>query len=140
LTHADGVPHCPLELHCSTLLPEHCVCPGAHTPVHTPPMHVEFMHGCGVPHMLLVQVCTPLPEHCFWPAVQGPVQAPPEQFSLFGHIMSAPQCPLESHVCTPFPELSHWTAFGSHTPHWPPEQTEASQGTVAPKFPVESHV
>ncbi len=28
--------HCPLALHCWTVLPEHCVWPGAHTPVQAP--------------------------------------------------------------------------------------------------------
>jgi hypothetical protein len=140
LTHGDGVPHWPLELHDCSLLPVHCVCMGAHTPVHTPPMHVWLVHGCGVPHMLLVQSCTPLPEHCFWPVVQGPVQAPLEHVSPFGHGMSVPHCPLGSHVCTPVPALSHRVAFGSHTPHWLPEQTEASHGTAGPQVPVESHV
>jgi hypothetical protein len=134
------VPHWPLELHDCTPLPEeHCVCPGAHTPVHVPEMQVWLEQGCGMPHMPPTQDCAPLPEHCFWPAEQAPVQAPPEHFSAFGHGVSV-HCPLLVHVCTPVPALSHSTAFGWHTPQWPAEQTEASHGTAAPQLPAELHV
>jgi len=95
--HADGVPHWPVESHDSTALPEHRVCPGAHTPVHAPEMHVWLVHGCGMPHMPPTQDCTPFPEHCIWPAEHAPVQALPEHFSAFGHGESV-HCPLVSHV------------------------------------------
>jgi hypothetical protein len=41
--HATAVPHAPLALHVCTPLPEHCVCPGPHTPWHEPLTHVRFV-------------------------------------------------------------------------------------------------
>jgi hypothetical protein len=44
------VPQVPLDVHVSTPLPEQVVCPGAHTPVHAPPMHVWFEHAVPAVH------------------------------------------------------------------------------------------
>jgi hypothetical protein len=61
--HAAALPHWPLAAHVATPLPEHCVSPIMHTPVHTPDTHVEFMHGTGGPSIPAeVQLCTLLPE------------------------------------------------------------------------------
>jgi hypothetical protein len=38
-TQADGLPQLPVAVQVSTLLPEHCAWPGAHTPVHEPETH-----------------------------------------------------------------------------------------------------
>jgi hypothetical protein len=37
--HALPLAHCPLELQLCGVLPEHCVAPGVHTPVHEPELH-----------------------------------------------------------------------------------------------------
>ena len=64
LLHATAEPHVPLAVHVSTPLPEHVVCPGAHTPVHAPLMHVWLVHAVAVPQApATVHPCTPLPEH-----------------------------------------------------------------------------
>jgi hypothetical protein len=47
---ADAAPHAPLELHVCTALPEHCVEPGAHTPVHAPETHAEAAHATPASH------------------------------------------------------------------------------------------
>ena len=74
--HATGVPHDP-PLHVCTLLPEHCVVPAVHVPVHTPLTHVCPLQLTAVPHgPAELHVCTPLPEHWTAPGVHTPVQAP----------------------------------------------------------------
>ena len=74
--HAIAAPHAPFE-QVSTPLPEHVVCPGAHTPVHAPPLHVWLVQAAAEPHVPFDwHVCTPLPEHCFAPGVHTPVHAP----------------------------------------------------------------
>jgi hypothetical protein len=63
--HAAAEPHVPLALHVSTPLPEHCVAPGVHDPVHAPLTHAWFVQAlafCQVPVALHVCGCWPL--HC----------------------------------------------------------------------------
>lgn len=48
--HADALPHVPLALHVCTALPEHCVEPGVHTPVHAPETHADAVHVTPAPH------------------------------------------------------------------------------------------
>jgi hypothetical protein len=75
------------------------VCPGAHVPVHAPPVHVWFVQATGCPHWPFVpHVCTPLPEHCTWFGVQTPEQAPLEHMPL-AHATGLPHAP-DTHVCT----------------------------------------
>jgi hypothetical protein len=62
---ATGLGHCPFPPHVCRPLPEHCLSPGAHLPVHAPPTHAWLLHGTAVPQPpVVVQVCTPLLEHC----------------------------------------------------------------------------
>jgi hypothetical protein len=42
LTQAVAEPHWPFEPQICTPLPEHCVAPGVHTPVHAPLTHAWF--------------------------------------------------------------------------------------------------
>jgi hypothetical protein len=60
-----------------TLLPLHCVSPGAQTPVQTPDEHVELTQGCAFDQLPVVsQVWTELPEQRTAFGVHTPVQAP----------------------------------------------------------------
>jgi hypothetical protein len=60
-----------------TPLPEHCVDPGVHTPVHAPDTHAELEHACAADHVPVVShVCTASPEQRVAPGVHDPVQAP----------------------------------------------------------------
>jgi hypothetical protein len=71
-------------------LPEHCVAPGVHTPVHAPVTQAEFVHADGAPHVPFPeQSCTPLPEHCVEPGTHTPVQAPLTQ-AEFEHADAEP--------------------------------------------------
>ena len=89
MVHAEGAPHCPTALHVWTPLPEHCFCPGAHTPAHAPFTHVWLVHAEGAPHCPLPsQVCTPLPEHWVAFGVHEPAQVPAVHTA--GH--AAPLC------------------------------------------------
>jgi hypothetical protein len=72
--HVTAVPHVPLvvQLWTPLLVVLHCVCPGAHWPVHPPLMHVWFVQAAGVPQApAALHVCTPFPEHCLVPGVQA---------------------------------------------------------------------
>ena len=65
LTQLTGLPNVPPELQVSTPLPEHCVAPGLHDPLHAPETHAESLHATGEPQVPFeVQVWTPLPSHC----------------------------------------------------------------------------
>ena len=67
----------PVAVHVSTPLPEHCVDPGAQTPVHTPATHDWLTHATGALHVPFdPHVSTPLPEHWVAPGAQTPVHAP----------------------------------------------------------------
>ena len=53
-----------------TPLPEHCVAPGAQTPVHAPLTQAWLVQATAGPRCRSAsQVCTPLPEHCVAPGV-----------------------------------------------------------------------
>jgi hypothetical protein len=74
--HAVPVFHCPFDWHVCTLLPEHCVAFGVHTPPHAPEVHT-YWQALAVPQVpLAVQASTPLPEHVVWLGAHTPVQAP----------------------------------------------------------------
>jgi hypothetical protein len=89
------------------------VSPGAHTPVHTPEMHVFIAQAMGLPHAPVPsQVSTPLPEHCVWPEAHTPWHAP-ETHVWFPHEAGMPHVePLQ--VSTPLPE--HCVAVPVHAP------------------------
>jgi hypothetical protein len=62
--------------HCWTPLPEHCIAPGVHDPVH-PPETQLWLQVTAVPKVpVSPHVWTPLPEHCVPPGAHTPVQAP----------------------------------------------------------------
>ena len=103
-----AVPHAPDELQVWTLLPEHWVAPGVHTPVQAPARQAWFVHGTGVPKTPpVVHVCTAFPEHWVAPGLHTPVQAPgarsdrcralPRQVLLVPHVWR--ELPL--HVAAP---------------------------------------
>ncbi len=60
--HATAWPHVPPAVHVSIApLPEHCVAPGVHEPVHVPLTHAELVQGTGVvPQVPPLHVTTPL--------------------------------------------------------------------------------
>jgi hypothetical protein len=62
--HAAPFVQVPVALHVCGVLPLHCICPGAHTPVHDPLTHVELLHGVPVVQLPLTHVCGELPMHC----------------------------------------------------------------------------
>jgi hypothetical protein len=98
---AEAVPHWPLALQVWTALPEHCVVPGVHTPVHAPLTQAEEVHADAAPHWpLALQVCTPLPLHVVPPGVHTPVQAP-FTHAWFVQAAAVPHWPLALQVCTP---------------------------------------
>jgi hypothetical protein len=73
--HADCVTQLPVGPHVCGLLPEHCICPGPHTPWQTPaPTHVWFVHVTGgVLHWPVApHVSTPLFTHCLLSTAQTP--------------------------------------------------------------------
>ena len=62
--HATAVPQVPSAAQVCRPLPEHCVLPGAQTPVQAVPMQAWLVHTTGSPQVLFDwQVCRPLPEH-----------------------------------------------------------------------------
>jgi hypothetical protein len=77
-----AVPHMPLLPQvCTAAFPEHCVAPGVHDPVHTPPEHTELVHATGDPQVpVALQVSTlfaAVVEHRVAPGLHDPVHAPP---------------------------------------------------------------
>jgi hypothetical protein len=63
LLQAVAVLHVPFDVQVCTPLPEHWVCPGAHTPVHTPATHVWLEQAVEPPKVPFVwHVWTLLPE------------------------------------------------------------------------------
>jgi hypothetical protein len=57
-------PYVPSDWHVTTLLPEHDVWPGEHTPVHAPPTHVSLVQADAALQVPFeAHVSTPLPEH-----------------------------------------------------------------------------
>jgi hypothetical protein len=58
-------------------LPEHCVDPGTHTPVHEPLTHADATHAVVEPHWPLeLQTWVLFPWHRLAPGVQTPVHIP----------------------------------------------------------------
>lgn len=122
----------PVLLHVSAaVLLAHAVCPGAHTPEHTPPTQVWLTHATGLPQVPLeVHVSTALPEHVVWPGAQTPEHTPPMQVWLT-QLTGLPQVPLEEHVSTALPE--HCVAPGEQVPlHAPLTHVELVHATVVP--------
>jgi hypothetical protein len=79
-------------------LPEHCVDPGAQTPVQAPITQADRVHAAAVPHIPVgLHVCTPLPEHCVVPGVHDPEHIPFTHAWLV-HRAGAVQLPVESQV------------------------------------------
>ncbi len=59
------MPHWPLLPHVCTPLPEHCVAPGVHTPVHAPFTHAWLVQEPAFDHVpVALHVCGCWPEHC----------------------------------------------------------------------------
>lgn len=91
-----GVAHWPLGLQLSTFVPEHVVCPGAHTPEQTPAAHVWATHADAPLHVPSDwQVTTPLLEdaHCVCPGAHTPVH-PPETQAWLLHPVAFCHVPL----------------------------------------------
>jgi hypothetical protein len=97
------------------LLPEHCVVPGLHDPVHTPDTHVEFVHGDALPNVPFGEhVSTPLLLQVVSPGAQLPTQAPPMQVAP-EHPAGVPHVPSAAHTSTLFPR--HCFEPGEHATH-----------------------
>src|SRR5258708_10545949 len=81
------MPHCPLERHTCTALPEHCVVPAmqAETVVHAPLTQLcPLGHALVIPHWPLEpHTCTALPKHCVVPGMQRGTISIPEMRLLF---------------------------------------------------------
>ena len=151
--HAAAAPQVPVELHVCTpsIMVEHCVAPGVHTPVHAPLAHAWLTHGTEVPHVPVApHVWTASPEHCDAPGLQA-THAPPRQTVAAPlQARAAPHCPVALHVSTPpappssappAPPSSaspeHCVTPGVQTPaHAPPVQTYV-HGDGAPQAPPE---
>jgi hypothetical protein len=134
--------HIPAESHVSVSVPQLPqgtlrVCPCAQTPVHTPPMHVWFMHATALPHSpFALQVCTPSPEHCTLPGTQLPPQAPLTH--TYGHGWGLPHWPFGPQVSCPL--FEHWVEFGGHEPvHMPVVQTLGHCWPLFCQWPDGSH-
>jgi hypothetical protein len=107
--HEVPVAQLPFASQVCGLFPEHCLCPGAHTPVHAPVTQVWLVHVAGDPHWPIAShVSTPLFTHWVVPLAHTPwhdavvpfwTQVMPEQGD------GMPQLP-PVHCCTPLPE--HW--------------------------------
>jgi len=126
--HADELDHCPVASHVCTLVPEHWVAPGVHTPVHAPSLHT-YGHAIGLPQRPPLHICTPLPEHCVSFVVHALVEHAPA-LHVTAHAGVTPpsssgvfcQVPVALHVCGWLP--LHCVAPGVHTPEQlPPLQT-----------------
>jgi hypothetical protein len=145
------------------------VVPGAHEPVHAPPMHVSFMQSTAVPHWPHAShVCTPLlvALHCLAPGVHtgalGQEHGPQPQdgvhvcvpYVLHACVAFAahapcpphvPSChtPLALHVCVLVPQFPHATGFlspGLHMPvHPPPLQTYEHEVPLLSQVPPSLH-
>ncbi len=77
--------------------PEHCVVPGAHTPVHAPLAHAAFEHVCVVDHVPVgSHVCTESFEHRTAPGPHDPVHDPITH--AYGHDVAVPHEAVSSHV------------------------------------------
>jgi hypothetical protein len=86
------------------VLPAHCVCSGAHVPVHDPFTHVWLVHAAGDPQPpLALHVSTPLLEHCVDPSAHDPEQTPLTHV-FPTHATGDPQLPALLQVSTPLPE------------------------------------
>ena len=138
---ATALPHAPVEPHVSALSPEHCVAPGAQTPVQAPPTHAWLMQAAAVPHEPVeVHVSTPLllGSHRVAPGTQTPPQLVPTQASA--HVVGAAHSPLVVQVSC-WVSLVHCVAPGAQTPvQAPPTHALLTQAAAVPHEPVEVHV
>jgi hypothetical protein len=79
-------------------LPEHCVVPGTHTPVHAPATHALFTQAVVPPNVPFDwQVWTLLPEQVVCPGAHTPVHVPFTQVWLL-HAVPAVQAPAALQV------------------------------------------
>jgi hypothetical protein len=103
--HATAVPQVPFDWQVCTPLPEHCVVPGTHTPVHAPATHALFTQAVVPPKVPFDwQVWTLLPEQVVWVGAHTPVQVPPTHVWLL-HAVPTVHDPEEAHVSgSLFPE------------------------------------
>jgi len=130
----------PLALQVSTPLPEHCVEPGLHEPLHWPLVHT-LEQAVAVPQPpLALQTETLLPWHSVWLGAQTPWHVPPTHV-CFVQALVGPQVPLGEHVCVPFVVALHCTAPGAHARHAPFQQTGVAPAHVVwfCQVPVASH-
>jgi hypothetical protein len=73
LVQTTELPQLPLALQVWTPFPEHCVLPGAQTPLQPPDTQAWLPQSIGEPHWPVEsQISTPLPEHRVAPEEQGP--------------------------------------------------------------------
>ena len=106
---------------CTAALPEHCVAPGVHDPVHAPPEHAALLQATGEPQAPVpLHVSTPLPLHIVDPGAHDPVHDPPTH-AVLTQVEGAPQAPVVLHVDTPLTEppsapVAHSVAPGEHVP------------------------
>ena len=127
-----------MESHDCALLPEHCVCPGAQTPVQTPLTQVMPLHADGLPHWPLESHdCTELPEHCVWPGAHTPVHTP-EMHVLLVQGCGMPHMP-PTQDCTPLPEHCIWPAEHAPVQAVPEHFSLLGQGESV-HCPLVSHV
>jgi hypothetical protein len=136
--HALGLAHIPSDPHVWTPLPEHCVCPAAHGPVHCPPAQAALGQSAASPQLpALSHVWTPVPEHCVAPGSHAPEQAPAVH-PWFAHGTALPQVPFALQVWTPL--LRHWVALGAQTPtQVPAMQAALPQSMGTPHCPADTH-
>jgi hypothetical protein len=109
LGHDEGLPQVPLEVHDSTLLPEHVVWPGAHSPMQAPLLQVWFTQAVTEPQdPLELHVCTPLPRHCVdWGVHATQVLLRHTDVGLT-HVVAVSQLPEESHDWMALPRHCVW--------------------------------
>jgi hypothetical protein len=113
--HVVSVCQVPPSAHDWTVVPEHCVSPGAHEPVQTPPRHVWPLQATGLPHApASLHVSALLPAHC---RVVGE-QATQALFRQAGvgaeHVVCVCHSPLVEHDWIALPR--HWVCPGPQTP------------------------
>jgi hypothetical protein len=98
-----------------TPFPEHCVCPGAHTPEHTPPTHVWLLHAAGAPQLPVAsQVSTPLPTQRTEPGKHATQVLLKQAGVPLEHVVCVCQVPVASQDWMSLPR--HCVCPGAHTP------------------------
>jgi hypothetical protein len=140
-------PHCPVLSQVCTALPEHCVLPGAHVPLHAFPVHTYGQLEAAPHWPVLSQVSTPLPAQRVAPAAQEPVQAPEAQVWLVHVVPTTCVTRSTPHVATWVASLQTSApgvcpvqrgSMGRHVPRFPPGSV--SQSSPAEHVPLGDHV